>query len=128
MAVDKYLNAATSGLPATTKKGAYVLQLRVDNCREYRRPAPGWRAFDAEQREKRARGVRPSSTCGRQGLVTEIDQYNRDIRGADFLKTGAALGCANGTRASIASSWKGPQIALELDRIASYLGLARFHS
>ena len=44
---------------------------------------PEWRAFDAEQREKRVRGGAPIRYMRpNKGLVTEIDQYNRDIRGA----------------------------------------------
>ena len=43
---------------------------------------PEWRAFDAEQKEKKARGGAPIKYMRpNKGLVTEIDQYNRDIRG-----------------------------------------------
>ena len=43
---------------------------------------PEWRAFDAEQKGKRARGGAPIRYMRpNKGLVTEIDQYNRDIRG-----------------------------------------------
>ena len=43
---------------------------------------PEWRAFDSEQKEKKARGGAPLKFMRpNKGLVTEIDQYNRDIRG-----------------------------------------------
>lgn len=90
---------------------------------------PEWRAFDAEQREKRARGGAPVKYMRpNKGLVTEIDQYNRDIRGAKIpTKKQAQLYRMRKwhKRASIASSMeRNLAIALsELDRIASYLGL-----
>ena len=90
---------------------------------------PEWRAFDAEQREKRARGGAPIKFMRpNKGLVTEIDQYNRDIRGAKISpKKQAQLYRMRKwhKRASIASSMeRNLAIALsELDRIASYLGL-----
>lgn len=90
---------------------------------------PEWRAFDAEQREKRARGGAPVKYMRpNKGLVTEIDQYNRDIRGAKIpSKKQAQLYRMRKwhKRASIASSMeRNLAIALsELDRIASYLGL-----
>ena len=43
---------------------------------------PEWRAFDAEQRASRARTGAPLKYMSpNKGLVTEIDQYNRDVRG-----------------------------------------------
>lgn len=90
---------------------------------------PEWRAFDAEQRDKRARGGAPVKYMRpNKGLVTEIDQYNRDIRGAKIpSKKQAQLYRMRKwhKRASIASSMeRNLAIALsELDRIASYLGL-----
>ncbi|MBM3229308.1 transcription initiation factor IIB [Candidatus Parvarchaeota archaeon] len=90
---------------------------------------PEWRAFDVEQREKRARGGAPIKFMRpNKGLVTEIDQYNRDIRGAKISpKKQAQLYRMRKwhKRASIASSMeRNLAIALsELDRIASYLGL-----
>lgn len=90
---------------------------------------PEWRAFDAEQREKRARGGAPVKYMRpNKGLVTEIDQYNRDIRGAKIpSKKQAQLYRMRKwhKRASITSSMeRNLAIALsELDRIASYLGL-----
>ncbi len=90
---------------------------------------PEWRAFDSEQRDKRARGGAPVKYMRpNKGLVTEIDQYNRDIRGSKISsKKQAQLYRMRKwhKRASIASSMeRNLAIALsELDRIASYLGL-----
>ncbi|OIO21667.1 transcription initiation factor IIB [Candidatus Micrarchaeota archaeon CG1_02_47_40] len=90
---------------------------------------PEWRAFDSEQREKRARGGAPIKFMRpNKGLVTEIDQYNRDIRGAKISPKKQAQFYRMRKwhkRASIASSMeRNLAIALsELDRIASYLGL-----
>ncbi len=90
---------------------------------------PEWRAFDAEQKAKRARGGAPIKYMRpNKGLVTEIDQYNRDIRGAKISsKKQAQLFRMRRwhKRASIASSMeRNLAIALsELDRISSYLGL-----
>ncbi|MBI4399136.1 transcription initiation factor IIB [Candidatus Micrarchaeota archaeon] len=90
---------------------------------------PEWRAFDSEQRDKRARGGAPIKYMRpNKGLVTEIDQYNRDIRGAKISsKKQAQLYRMRKwhKRASIASSMeRNLSIALsELDRVASYLGL-----
>lgn len=91
---------------------------------------PEWRAFDSEQRAKRARGGAPIKyTRPNKGLVTEIDQYNRDIRGAKISpKKQAQLHRMRKwhKRASIATSMeRNLAIALgELDRISSYLGLS----
>ena len=44
---------------------------------------PEWRAFDSDQRAKRQRTGAPIKyTKPNKGLVTEIDRYNRDIRGS----------------------------------------------
>ena len=44
---------------------------------------PEWRAFDSEQRAKKVRGGGPVKySSPNRGIATEIDQYNRDIRGA----------------------------------------------
>jgi transcription initiation factor TFIIB len=90
---------------------------------------PEWRAFDSEQRKKRARGGAPTTLMRpNKGLVTEIDQYNRDIRGSKISpKKQAQLRRMRKwhKRISIATSMeRNLAIALtELDRVASYLGL-----
>ncbi len=90
---------------------------------------PDWRAFDAEQKAKRARGGAPIKYMRpNKGLVTEIDQYNRDIRGGKISpKKQAQLYRIRKwhKRVSIASSMeRNLVIALaELDRVASSLGL-----
>ncbi len=90
---------------------------------------PEWRAFDAEQKEKRARGGAPVKFMRpNKGLVTEIDQYNRDIRGVKISpKKQAQLYRMRKwhKRVSIATSMeRNLGIALaEMDRIASSLGL-----
>jgi transcription initiation factor TFIIB len=90
---------------------------------------PEWRAFDAEQKEKRARGGAPIKFMRpNKGLVTEIDQYNRDIRGGKISpKKQAQLYRMRKwhKRVSIATSMeRNLVIALaELDRVASSLGL-----
>lgn len=90
---------------------------------------PEWRAFDAEQKEKRARGGAPIKFMRpNKGLVTEIDQYNRDIRGAKISpKKQAQLYRMRKwhKRVSIATSMeRNLAVALaELDRIASSLGI-----
>jgi transcription initiation factor TFIIB len=97
-----------------------------ENIVEY---GPEWRAFDAEQREKRVRGGAPISYMRpNKGLVTEIDQYNRDIRGSKIpSKRQAQLYRMRKwhKRASVATSIeRNLAIALsEVDRISSYLGL-----
>jgi len=91
---------------------------------------PEWRAFDSEQREKRARGGAPIKyTRPNKGLVTEIDQYNRDIRGVKISSKKQAQFYRMRKwhkRASISTSMeRNLAIALsELDRISSYLGLS----
>ena len=90
---------------------------------------PEWRAFDSEQKKKRARGGAPTTLMRpNKGLVTEIDQYNRDIRGSKISpKKQAQLRRMRKwhKRISIATSMeRNLAIALaELDRVASYLGL-----
>ncbi len=90
---------------------------------------PEWRAFDAEQKEKKARGGAPIKFMRpNKGLVTEIDQYNRDIRGGKISpKKQAQLYRMRKwhKRVSIATSMeRNLVIALaELDRVASALGL-----
>jgi len=90
---------------------------------------PEWRAFDAEQKEKKARGGAPMKYMRpNKGLVTEIDQYNRDIRGGKISpKKQAQLYRMRKwhKRVSIATSMeRNLVIALaELDRVASSLGL-----
>lgn len=90
---------------------------------------PEWRAFDAEQKEKRARGGAPIKYMRpNKGLVTEIDQYNRDIRGVKISTKKQAQFYRMRKwhkRVSIATSMeRNLAIALaELDRVASYLGL-----
>ena len=91
---------------------------------------PEWRAFDSEQREKRARGGAPLKlTQPNKGLVTEIDQYNRDIRGQKISSKKQAQFYRMRKwhkRASVSSSMeRNLAIALsELARISSYLGLS----
>jgi len=90
---------------------------------------PEWRAFDAEQKEKKARGGAPIKYMRpNKGLVTEIDQYNRDIRGGKISpKKQAQLYRMRKwhKRISIATSMeRNLVIALAvLDRVASALGL-----
>ncbi len=90
---------------------------------------PEWRAFDTDQRNARARTGAPIKyTKPNRGLVTEIDLYNKDIRGVRIpSKRQAQLYRMRKwhKRASIASSSeRNYLIALpELNRVASYLGL-----
>ena len=90
---------------------------------------PEWRAFDAEQRNSRVRTGAPMRyTKLNKGLVTEIDLYNKDIRGVRIpSKRQAQLYRMRKwhKRASIASSSeRNYLIALpELNRVSSYLGL-----
>ncbi len=91
---------------------------------------PEWRAFDSEQREKRARGGAPIKyTRPNKGLTTEIDQYNRDIHGVKISSKKQAQFYRMRKwhkRASVSTSMeRNLAIALsELKRIASYLGLS----
>ncbi|MFH1784790.1 MAG: transcription initiation factor IIB, partial [Candidatus Micrarchaeota archaeon] len=90
---------------------------------------PEWRAFDSEQKEKKARGGAPMKYMRpNKGLSTEIDQHNRDIRGGKISpKKQAQLYRMRRwhKRVSIATSMeRNLVIALaELDRVASSLGL-----
>jgi transcription initiation factor TFIIB len=57
----------------------YVLDIKITN------QEPEWRAFDAEQSEKRARTGAPATfTIHDQGLSTMIDWQDRDIYGKSF--------------------------------------------
>lgn len=88
-----------------------------------------WRAFDTEQRDKRARtGAPPKFMKANKGLSTEIDQYDRDSRGTRLSAQNRAQMFRLRKwhkRASIFSAMeRNLAIALgELDRIASALGL-----
>ncbi len=90
---------------------------------------PEWRAFDSDQRNSRSRTGAPMKyTRPNKGLVTEIDLYNKDIRGVRIpSKRQAQLYRMRKwhKRASIASSSeRNYLIALpELTRVSSYLGL-----
>ncbi|MGC8571828.1 MAG: transcription initiation factor IIB [Candidatus Micrarchaeia archaeon] len=90
---------------------------------------PEWRAFDTDQKNAKARTGAPMKYAkSNKGLVTEIDLYNKDIRGVKIpSKRQAQLYRMRKwhKRASIASSSeRNYLIALpELNRVASYLGL-----
>lgn len=90
---------------------------------------PEWRAFDSEQRASRARTGAPLKYMSpNKGLVTEIDQYNRDIRGGKIAPSQQAQLYRMRKwhkRASISNSIeRNLAIALtELNRVASHLGL-----
>jgi transcription initiation factor TFIIB len=90
---------------------------------------PEWRAFDSDQASKRARTGAPIKyTKPNKGLATEIDQYNRDIRGVKISAQSRAQMYRLRKwhkRTSISSSMeRNLAIALsELDRIASSLSL-----
>lgn len=90
---------------------------------------PEWRAFDAEQRNSRARAGAPLKYMSpNKGLVTEIDQYNRDVRGGKIAPSQQAQLYRMRKwhkRASISNSIeRNLAIALtELNRVASHLGL-----
>lgn len=90
---------------------------------------PEWRAFDAEQRASRARTGAPLKYMSpNKGLVTEIDQYNRDVRGGKIVPAQQAQLYRMRKwhkRASISNSIeRNLAIALtELNRVASHLGL-----
>ena len=112
------------------EKGEYV----CNNCgliieENVTDSGPEWRAFDADQRNARARTGAPIKYMKpNKGLVTEIDMYNKDIRGTKLpSKRQAQLYRMRKwhKRASIASSSeRNYLIALpELNRVASYLGL-----
>ncbi len=90
---------------------------------------PEWRAFDADQKAKRARSGAPTKLMRpNKGLVTEINLYNKDIKGTKISsrQQGQLRRMRKWhKRISIATSVeKNLAIALaELDRVASALGL-----
>ena len=90
---------------------------------------PEWRAFDSEQKERRARGGAPLKySKPDKGLTTEIDQYNKDIRGVKLSSKKQALFYRLRKwhkRTSISTSMeRNLSIASgELERISSLLGL-----
>jgi transcription initiation factor TFIIB len=90
---------------------------------------PEWRAFDADQRNARARTGAPIKYAkSNRGLVTEIDLYNKDIRGVKIPSKRQAQMYRMRKwhkRAGIASSSeRNYLIAMpELNRVSSYLGL-----
>ncbi len=90
---------------------------------------PEWRAFDTEQRNARAHTGAPLKYMSpNKGLVTEIDQYNRDVRGGKIAPSQQAQLYRMRKwhkRASISNSIeRNLAIALtELNRVASHLGL-----
>lgn len=92
-------------------------------------PGQEWRAFDADQRNSRARTGAPIKySKANRGLSTEIDLYNKDAHGVRVpSKRHAQLYRMKKwhKRASIASSSeRNYLIALpELNRVSSYLGL-----
>lgn len=91
---------------------------------------PEWRAFDAEQRATRTRTGAPLKYMNpNRGLVTEIDQYNRDTSGGKIAPRQQAQWYRMRKwhkRASISNSIeRNLAIALtELNRVASHLGLS----
>ena len=101
------------------------LVLEADMIQE----GPEWRAFDAEQRNSRARTGAPLKYMSpNKGLVTEIDQYNRDVRGGKIAPSQQSQLYRMRKwhkRASISNSIeRNLAIALtELNRVASHLGL-----
>ncbi len=90
---------------------------------------PEWRAFDSEQRASRARTGAPLKYMSpNKGIVTEIDQYNRDVHGGKIAPSQQAQLYRMRKwhkRASISNSIeRNLAIALtELNRVASHLGL-----
>ncbi|BCS90969.1 MAG: transcription initiation factor IIB [Candidatus Micrarchaeota archaeon] len=90
---------------------------------------PEWRAFDSDQKATRTRTGAPMKLSkSNRGLVTEIDAYNKDVRGVRISsKKQAQLYRMRkwNKRANITnSSERNYLIALpELNRVASYLGL-----
>jgi len=105
------------------KKCGYVID---ENLIDF---GPEWRAFDADQRNKRQRTGAPIKyTKPNKGLVTEIDKYNRDIRGTKLPSRSQSQMYRLRKwhkRSSISSSMeRNLTIALsELSRISSSLGL-----
>lgn len=129
-AINKCPSCASSDLLFDNERGELV----CNNCglvieENATDSGPEWRAFDADQRNARARTGAPIKyTKPNRGLVTEIDLYNKDIRGVRIpSKRQAQLYRMRKwhKRASIASSSeRNYLIALpELNRVSSYLGL-----
>ncbi|MFA6330389.1 MAG: TFIIB-type zinc ribbon-containing protein, partial [Candidatus Micrarchaeia archaeon] len=83
MIYSKCTECGSSNLKRDSDRGEIVCQ----NCglvieENLVQEGPEWRAFDAEQRASRARTGAPLKYMSpNKGLVTEIDQYNRDVRG-----------------------------------------------
>jgi len=91
---------------------------------------PEWRAFDANQREKRSRGSGAiKDTKVSKGLTTEIDRYDRDVKGGNIeperriqlyrirkLQTRSRMSDSAGRNLSIALP--------ELDRMSSILNIS----
>lgn len=120
----------SKGLVRDSERGEIVcrscgLVIEEDMVQE----GPEWRAFDAEQRASRARTGAPLKYMSpNKGLVTEIDQYNRDIRGGKIAPSQQSQLYRMRKwhkRASISNSIeRNLAIALtELNRVASHLGL-----
>ena len=127
---NKCTSCGSTDIIFDNEKGEYV----CNNCgliieENVTDSGPEWRAFDADQRNARARTGAPIKYMKpNKGLVTEIDMYNKDIRGTKLpSKRQAQLYRMRKwhKRASIASSSeRNYLIALpELNRVASYLGL-----
>ena len=79
---------------------------------------PEWRAFDSDQRNARARTGAPIKYMKpNKGLVTEIDMYNKDIKGTKLSSKArrSCTGCASGTRGQ-ASQAQASAIILSLCR------------
>ncbi len=128
--IKKCTSCGSTDIIFDNEKGEYV----CNNCgliieENVTDSGPEWRAFDADQRNARARTGAPIKYMKpNKGLVTEIDMYNKDIRGTKLpSKRQAQLYRMRKwhKRASIASSSeRNYLIALpELNRVASYLGL-----
>lgn len=96
-----------------------------DNIEDPRAPV----AYDQEQMENRSHSGAPSKFGKiRKGLVTEIDMYNRDIRGnkIDYRKIGQFQRMRKFHRRDMVSGSAERNIAIafgELDRVSSYMGL-----
>jgi len=81
--IKKCPSCGSSDIIFDNEKGEYV----CNNCgliieENVTDSGPEWRAFDADQRNARARTGAPIKYMKpNKGLVTEIDMYNKDIRG-----------------------------------------------
>jgi transcription initiation factor TFIIB len=131
MIYSKCTECGSSNLKRDSDRGEIVCQ----NCglvieENLVQEGPEWRAFDAEQRASRARTGAPLKYMSpNKGLVTEIDQYNRDVRGGKIAPSQQAQLYRMRKwhkRASISNSVeRNLAIALtELNRVASHLGLS----